>query len=401
MTGEAVAKQGVGSRLLGRLRRVTTSKAFIPEIDGLRFLAILTVVLFHLGTAIIDNVPAGRWLAPPDTDWLRRLTLTGGLGVDIFFAISGFVLALPFARHHLQGAKPVSLRAYYWRRVTRLEPPYILVMVGLFAVHVWLLKTGTFAALLPRLLASLVYLHCIIYGEWSKINPVAWSLETEVQFYLLAPLFAQIYRIPGKFRRRSLMIGLILASIALGQFAGETLRGLHLDRTILVYGNLFLVGFLFADIYLVDMAEEGAAQLRWDLAGIVAILGIFYLPHQGIFGVLFSFLIFCLLAAVFNGVKLRAAFRSPWVTAVGGMCYTIYLLHYAFLLLVLLATRHLAFNGPFWMNYVVQAIICLPLVFAVSSAYFLLIEKPCMYPDWPQRAIHWLMPGRSAPAQPH
>lgn len=389
----------MGAFLQTRLRRVSASTAFIPEIDGLRFLAILAVVLLHLGTAIIDSVPAGHWTTPPDADWLRRLTLPGGTGVDIFFAISGFVLALPFARQYLRGGKAVRLKAYYWRRVTRLEPPYILVMLGLFAVHVLMLHTGSFREMLPHLGASLLYIHSIVYGVWSTINPVAWSLETEIQFYLVAPLLSQLFRIPGKAARRGAMISLILGSIALSTLADVRLTELHLERTILVHGKLFLVGFLFADYYLTDMLEQGRSRRLWDVVGVLAILGIFYVPHDGLSIFLFLILLFCLLGAVFNGVTLRAAFGNPWVTTIGGMCYTIYLVHYAFLLFVLFATRRLVFDGPFWLNYLAQAAIGLPLVLGVSAIYFLLIERPCMYPDWPQRLGRWLrgVGARTAP----
>jgi len=309
------------------------------------------------------------------------------------------VLALPFARQYLRGGKAVRLKAYYWRRVTRLEPPYILVMLGLFAVHVLMLHTGSFREMLPHLGASLLYIHSIVYGVWSTINPVAWSLETEIQFYLVAPLLSQLFRIPGKAARRGAMISLILGSIALSTLADVRLTELHLERTILVHGKLFLVGFLFADYYLTDMLEQGRSRRLWDVVGVLAILGIFYVPHDGLSIFLFLILLFCLLGAVFNGVTLRAAFGNPWVTTIGGMCYTIYLVHYAFLLFVLFATRRLVFDGPFWLNYLAQAAIGLPLVLGVSAIYFLLIERPCMYPDWPQRLGRWLrgVGARTAP----
>src|SRR4051812_49366863 len=104
-----------------RLSRRTTSGRIIREIDGLRFVAITFVVLFHLGGLVKAHAAGG-------TSSLLRVVNTGGYGVQLFFVVSGFVLSLPFAAHRLRNGRVVSLRAYFLRRLTRLEPPYIVVM---------------------------------------------------------------------------------------------------------------------------------------------------------------------------------------------------------------------------------------------------------------------------------
>ena len=71
-----------------RLRRITSSGDYIPEIDGLRFVAILSVVLYHL-YGFLPNSGAGLPLQPAVSHGYR--------GVNLFYVISGFVLALPFA----------------------------------------------------------------------------------------------------------------------------------------------------------------------------------------------------------------------------------------------------------------------------------------------------------------
>src|ERR1041385_2546371 len=114
------------------LYRKTTSDLFIPEVDGFRFFAIATVVLYHLNTHFVRTI--GSQVEP--SYYENSLTFLimgeGGIGVNVFFAISGFILALPFARQHLLDAKPVNLRSYFVRRITRLEPPYI-ISLALFA----------------------------------------------------------------------------------------------------------------------------------------------------------------------------------------------------------------------------------------------------------------------------
>ena len=58
----------------------------------------------------------------------------GAYGVDIFFALSGFILALPFCRAHAGLGAKVPVGRYYLRRVTRLEPPFILSTFAIFSL---------------------------------------------------------------------------------------------------------------------------------------------------------------------------------------------------------------------------------------------------------------------------
>ena len=135
--------------LVGRLRRTTASTRYIPEVDGLRFLAIAMVVAFHLlatyrlgvGEAHMVPRPFGNAeMGSIDTGFASRLVVGFGYGVEIFFGISGFILALPFIAERFADGPRRSVRAYYLRRVTRLEPPYI-VALGLASVLALLVGT--------------------------------------------------------------------------------------------------------------------------------------------------------------------------------------------------------------------------------------------------------------------
>ena len=194
--------------MLDRMRRVTRDGRWIPEIDGLRFLAIAGVLIFHLGGEL--QARSGRWI-PIEAryttvfNWLGN----GDRGVRLFFVISGMILAMPFARQWLAGGRTVSLRKYYLRRVTRLEPPYLLSVV-LFTAMVAIYTRGVAPGLLAHAMASAVYLHSLIFGAMSPINAVTWSLEIEIQFYILAPLVMQVFRVREKALRRGLLCGVIV-----------------------------------------------------------------------------------------------------------------------------------------------------------------------------------------------
>ena len=122
----SLSPDGAGLRRpswLDGFRRITTSGQFIPEIDGLRFVAISLVILHHV--ALYISIRQQRD---------EGLFSLGQHGVELFFAISGFILAVPFALQHLRGNRPVRLRSYFWRRFTRIEPPYLLSLILLTAV---------------------------------------------------------------------------------------------------------------------------------------------------------------------------------------------------------------------------------------------------------------------------
>ena len=132
---------------LNRFRRITTSGLYIPEIDGLRFLAITWIFLFHLNgyLAIVRNFS--------EDSLIQSFFYNGYLWVELFFVISGFILSMPFAKYYLVRGKAISLKNYFSRRVTRLEPPYFIIMTVFFFALV-LSGKYTFRTLLSHLGAS-------------------------------------------------------------------------------------------------------------------------------------------------------------------------------------------------------------------------------------------------------
>ena len=95
-----------------QFRRITTQKRFIPQIDGLRLVAISSVALLHLYAALETGIIPAPWSMSSDLP--KR-------GVELFFAISGFILGIPFASHYIRKAARVDLKQYFLRRLTRLE----------------------------------------------------------------------------------------------------------------------------------------------------------------------------------------------------------------------------------------------------------------------------------------
>lgn len=385
------------ARLLAHLGRITSGGRVIPEIDGLRFFAIATVILVHCRTQTATlvmplAVPGGKAEAFRDPDYgdlFFRIAQRGDVGVLVFFAISGFILALPFARHLREGDDPVRLRPYFLKRLTRLEPPYLVSLLGLFALEQLFPPKGA-APGAADLAAGLAYANNLVFGTYSRINPPAWSLEIEVQFYLLAPLLATVFAIDRGRLRRCVIAAAAACSAALWAFADLQLKEMHLYHSLAGYLWCFLAGFLLVDSYLDPGSPlRGPRGSRFDALGLVGIALLLLPVSLPRWAEPCAFLVGCplLFVGAFRGRALNAVFTNPWIATIGGMCYSIYLLHYAviFVSVKALGTK-LAIDAPAGINLLVQLCVCVPPLAVASMAYFVLVERPCMRRDWPARA---------------
>ena len=398
----------------------------MPELDGLRFLAIVPVVLFHAtmslylkhqasgGTQVsaIDGSQGDAVFRSP-VGWIVS---HGFLGVQLFFLISGFVVTLPFARHHLLGARAPRLQAFYLKRLTRIEPPYIIAL-ALFALGVLAVAPENFRV--ADFASGLVYLRTALFGNEPWAFFISWSLEIEVQFYLLVPLLASVFAIRSTVARRAVLV----AAIALGAMYAAHAR-LAASETPPLGGPLqhgkwlgteiafFLAGMLVADLWTMREERTGTrtSRVAHDMLAIVGVTGVYasyrlleaaapvaspiassvaapvasFLASAAAMTALIGGLILIALGA-FRGRFVRAVLSFPLITAIGGACYTIYLLHF---LVISLVGRFIAPHVPSTFEAMV-AFAALPfaaIVTALCLCAFPVIERPFMFGDWPRIA---------------
>ncbi len=367
-------------------RRIISRGTFIPEIDGLRFIAIMSVLLYHIQVFLIEKDTHSY---DREQDWgiLYEFLRVGDLGVPLFFVISGFILARPFAEMHLSGGRPIGLRDYFLRRLTRLEPPYIVVMTGLLLGAVYVAGTLSWSEGIISYLASISYTHNFWYGEGTLplINPVAWSLEIEVQFYILMPVLAMLFTIPAKGLRRIGLMILILIGVIWSQV--ESLGFV----SVLDYSHYVLLGILLADIYVSGDRWVLDRKMIYilSLCSFVSIWAIEMHQADGILRSIFMDLLqltsiglFYYLVLMHQSVRVLT---HPVVTGIGGMCYSIYLLHYALISLVGNPLLRYQFSNDEIYNTLIYGAILLLVVLVISSAFYLLIERPCMQRRWYRR----------------
>src|SRR5207244_2786098 len=112
-------------------------------------------------------------------------------------------------------------------------------------------------------------------------------------------------------------------------------------------------------------------------------------------------LVFC---AAFRGPVTRRLLTNRWITTIGGMCYSIYLIHYPLMLWLSRELRPLL-GSSFGLNVVILTVVLGAAVVAAGTIFFALIERPCMEPDWPSRLLRsarasWARARRSTQVQP-
>jgi peptidoglycan/LPS O-acetylase OafA/YrhL len=368
------------ARAASCFKRAPSGGVFIAEIDGLRFIAISAVLLVHIIAYSLTYRSVSA--AGPADHWLRYRYEGLARGVELFFVISGFVIAAPFVHHYRLHAPAVAIGEFYQRRITRLEPPFLLAMLVTYAALV--LVHGVRAqALLPHLLATCTYSHGLIYHSKSTIAFISWSLEIEIQFYLLAPLILKMLSFQTMIRRSSLLA-----------FAGLSLL---LDRwlaaspslsrvTLFHYLPLFIAGIAVSDAALPKGCWRSVRYFAWDAIGIVALAVAFCVPvvwTAWLLPLLFGLAVIC----GFRGVLLSRLLTHRWLTAIGGMCYSIYLVHEPLICFFGRLTSRVAMSHSSSVYASIQVVLLVLPVLFCSTLFFVIIEKPCMNKHWPRRLV--------------
>ena len=240
-----------------------------PAVDGLRGIAVLSVVLFHINPALIPG---------------------GFIGVDIFFVISGFLISLNITQEVKAGR--FSITDFYRRRIKRIAPALLLVIgITVFVAQILLLpedaeraaKSGLWSLMsLPNVYFWL-FLDTSYFSAASMKSPLLhlWSLGVEEQFYLIWPLI-----LIAVSRARLVWLLAISGAVAACSFAAaEWLYPLDASFTYYMLptrAGVLMVGATIAFLVLnaapllrVPAAIEGVA-----IAGAVLLIGALLLVNE-------------------------------------------------------------------------------------------------------------------------
>ena len=229
------------------------------DIDGLRAIAVLSVVVFHFIASALPN---------------------GFLGVDIFFVISGFLITSIIHKSCLE--KKFSLKEFYIRRIKRLFPAFICVLASSSVVAYILFLPSELLPFSKSSLAALGFISNIFfYSETgyfdahSQLKPLlhTWSLAVEEQFYIVFPLlFMALHK--WLLRHIKLIITLLFsASIASYYVAVFYAHNLDLAFYMLPMRAWELLIGSYVAIKVINQHEEKMPVIRSQiLSGLGAIL---------------------------------------------------------------------------------------------------------------------------------
>src|SRR5207244_4887890 len=183
-------------------------KNTISVLDGVRGVAVLMVIVFHVNRVTGDNLwnQAANPLA-------SSISTAGGIGVTLFFVLSGFLLFMPFAKALLFKTNWPLAGVFYMRRVLRILSAYY---VSLFLIILFQHPEYLHRDHLKNLALFLTFFMDSTRATFRQLNGPYWTLATEWQFYMLLPLIALgialvVSRIPIK--RRLLAVTACLVGI--------------------------------------------------------------------------------------------------------------------------------------------------------------------------------------------
>jgi peptidoglycan/LPS O-acetylase OafA/YrhL len=299
---------------------MSTEHTYQAELDGLRALAVIGVLLCHLEFA-----------------WLPG----GFVGVDIFFVLSGFLITRLIVTEVQQTGR-FRFGNFYVRRIRRLYPALVTTVIAAWIGSFLLLSPAQLQNFAQSAIAALFsYSNVLFYSQADYFDALAttkpllhtWSLSVEEQFYLLWPLTLLL---ANRFLGRRGMIAVLavisVASLALAQYwltANRTAAFYILPARVIELGLGALVVFL------------PSVKNRWllnstTIFGVVAMLVPMVLyteatPFPG-----FSAMLPCLGAVLFIvGARSEAAapFRLGPVAWIGRISYSLYLVHWPLIVL--------------------------------------------------------------------
>ncbi|HHF3826804.1 TPA: acyltransferase family protein [Haemophilus influenzae] len=346
-----------------------SSIKYRPEIDGLRAIAVISVIIYHL-----------------NENWLSG----GFLGVDIFFVISGFLITGIIITEIQQNS--FSLKQFYTRRIKRIYPAFITAMALVSFIASVIFIYNDFNQLRKTIELATAFLSNFYLGLTqgyfdlsANENPVLhiWSLAVEEQYYLIFPLILILaYK---KFReiKALFIITLILFFILLAtsfipaNFYKEVLH----QPNIYYLSNLRFPELLVGSLLAIYHNLSNKVQLSKQVNNILAILStlllfscLFLMNNNIAYIPGITLILPCIFTALIihttsqnNIVKLCLSNKA--IVFIGKISYSLYLYHWIFIALAYYITGEKQIN-----NQSIAIVTVLTIIFSVLSYY--LIEQP-------------------------
>ncbi|HEX4878540.1 MAG TPA: acyltransferase [Limnobacter sp.] len=308
----------------------------IAQLDGLRGLAILLVLLFHTYSRWPDHLP---WVTVHRDFHLFKY---GFLGVELFFLISGYVIYMTLE-------KCSSMREFMLRRWLRLFPAMLIASIAIYATSFYLTERPKGPVQLADLLPGLLFVEerwlnkMHNFSDLDAIEGAFWSLFVEVKFYLV---FGAFYFFDKRTALRNLIALFLLA------FVYETMRKLTPAYTAdvvtdVLFGLLSLkyFGWFCVGALMFKARQSGNTKLLClSLFMMVPTILIMYGRDPTI--VTACMLVYAVFYLALNNIPIGRLFTSRIFVFLGFVSYPLYLIHENAMVAMTIKTNQFFANMP-------------------------------------------------------
>lgn len=232
------------------------SAGYRADVDGLRAVAVLAVVIYHIQESLLPG---------------------GFAGVDVFFVISGFLITGNLHRQMSEGK--FTFKDFYKRRLLRIFPPLIIVILATVLIGQFIMLPEDFAAMTESALASilsvaniyfLVFLDTSYFAADASVHPLLhiWSLGVEEQFYIFWPFLLLAFLKTG-------VRGLAIMTLIIGTASFTLAELIVVDHPMFAYYMLpTRAGQLMAGALVYFASTSNRFTLHRYLREVLAVLGL-------------------------------------------------------------------------------------------------------------------------------
>lgn len=184
-------------------------KTDLPELNGIRAIAIILVILHHCYLAVGSASFSKYKYANIFSKIFSKICENGRMGVDIFFVLSGFLIGGQLLKNIIENNK-IELKKFYLKRIFRIFPAYYFCLI-IFII----LFYGIENLSIQKFISHLLYFQ----NYWYNIYEITWSLAVEEQFYLILPFLLFIFK--DKMRSSNKYVLILFSVIILIPFANR------------------------------------------------------------------------------------------------------------------------------------------------------------------------------------
>jgi peptidoglycan/LPS O-acetylase OafA/YrhL len=354
----------------------TTQHQYFPNLDGLRFIGSLTILLLH-----IENIKASHGIA--SISWVNKDNPLGELAVSLFFVLSGFLITYLLLKEQ-ETSSTINIKGFYIKRILKIWPLYYFIGVVGFFLLPWFESFVDSSGGIKYHLWPDLFLYCLFLPTTSASQSMGatWSVRVEEAFYLLWPLL--LLRFKNYFRVFACIMFFVIIGRCMLIFLLKHLHTYSPVLKILVYQakdyrvSCMAIGGMGAYLYIKDIKRVLRVIYRKDLQWSVYLLTIALLilrvkiPYIQFefYSVLFSFIVLNLATNPDSILKLD----YKWINYLGKISYGVYLFNPIMRIFCLRVVRHI-FGGDvvgLWANMALYSLTILStmLVSIISYEYF-------------------------------